>query len=184
MSRKPKSDAYKKLSRHLSKQISKANKRYDRMKKAGWNSPAMQAVKATGGRFKNGRNMTYREMQKEQRRVENFLKMKTSSKTGTRKAVKNMLKSTGMDKYVKSGDVMSNKSTMNKYFKVYKKLREYEQTKGVGRSYQATFDKVTGYFASDYTDNNASVDDILDNIVSDLSEGEYVKDIDDDYFML
>lgn len=178
------SKEYKRLSKHLSKLVSKANHRYDRMKKSGWNSPAMDTANKTGGRFKNSRSMTYREMQKEQKRVENFLNSKTSSKTGTRKSVKNMLKSTGMDKYVKSSDVMSNKSTMNKYFKVYKKLREYEQTKGVGRSYQATFDKVTGYFASDYTDKNASVDDILDNIVSDLSEGEYVKDIDDDYFML
>ena len=73
MARRKHSKEYKRLSQHLSKLVSKANHRYDRMKKAGWNSPAMETAKKTGGRFRNGRSMTYREMQKEQKRVENFL---------------------------------------------------------------------------------------------------------------
>ena len=70
---KKKSKEYQRLSKHLTKLVSKANHRYDRMKKAGWNSPAMDTANKTGGRFKNSRSMSYREMQKEQKRVENFL---------------------------------------------------------------------------------------------------------------
>ena len=160
------SKEYKRLSKHLSKLVSKANHRYDRMKKAGWNSPAMDTAKNTGGRFKNGRSMTYREMQKEQKRVENFLNSKTSSKTGTRKSVNKLLKATGMDKKFKTGDVMKNKKTMDKYFKVYKKMREYDRVKGVGRTYQASMNAVTSIFES--TGGTGTVDDILDKVISSL----------------
>lgn len=160
------SKEYKRLSKHLSKLVSKANHRYDRMKKAGWNSPAMDTAKKTGGRFKNSRSMTYREMQKEQKRVENFLNSKTSSKTGTRKSVNKLLKATGMDKKFKTGDVMKNKKTMDKYFKVYKKMREYDRVKGVGRTYQASMNAITSVFES--TDGAGSVDDILDKVLGSL----------------
>lgn len=160
------SKEYKRLSKHLSKLVSKANHRYDRMQKAGWNSPAMDTAKKTGGRFKNGRSMTFREMQKEQKRVENFLNSKTSSKTGTRKSVNKLLKATGMDKKFKTGDVMKNKKTMDKYFKVYKKMREYDRVKGVGRTYQASMNAVTSIFES--TGGSGSVDDILDSVISSL----------------
>ena len=163
------SKEYKRLSKHLSKLVSKANHRYDRMKKAGWNSPAMDTAKKTGGRFRNGRSMTYREMQKEQKRVENFLNSKTSSKTGTRKSVNKLLKATGMDKKFKTGDVMKNKKTLDKYFKVYKKMREYDRVKGVGRTYQASMNAVTSIFES--TGGSGSVDDILDKVISSLDTG-------------
>ena len=163
------SKEYKRLSKHLSKLVSKANHRYDRMKKAGWNSPAMDTANKTGGRFKNSRSMTYREMQKEQKRVENFLNSKTSSKTGTRKSVNKLLKATGMDKKFKTGDVMKNKKTMDKYFKVYKKMREYDRVKGVGRTYQASMNAITSIFES--TGGSGSVDDILDKVISSLDTG-------------
>ena len=63
------SPEYKKLSQHLTKLVSKANHRFDRMEKAGWKSPAMETAKNTGGRFHNGRSLSYREMQKEHKRV-------------------------------------------------------------------------------------------------------------------
>lgn len=160
------SDEYKRLSKHLTKLISKANHRYDRMEKAGWKSPAMDVAKKTGGRFRNGRKMSYREMQREHKRVQNFLDSKTSSKTGTKQTVNNLLKATGLDKKFKTKDVMKNKKTLDKYFRVYKKLREYEQVKGVGRSYQASMNAVTGTFES--TGGGGSVDDTLDNVASSL----------------
>lgn len=177
MARRKKSKEYKRLSQHLSKLVSKANHRYDRMKKAGWNSPAMETAKKTGGRFKNGRSMTYREMQKEQKRVENFLNSKTSSKTGTRKSVNKMLKATGMAKKFKTGDVMKNKKTMDKYFKVYKKMREYERVKGVGRSYKSSMNAVTSIFES--RGGSGSVDDILDSLISSFDTG-FNDDFDSD----
>lgn len=167
--RKKRSTEYKRFSSHLSKLVSKANHRYDRMKKAGWNSPAMETADKTGGRFKNGRSMSYKEMQKEKKRVENFLNSKTSTKTGTRKSVNKMLKATGLDKKFKTRDVMKNKKTLDKYFKVYKKMREYDRVKGVGRSYRSAMNAVTSVFES--TGGQGSVDSILDNVVSSLDTG-------------
>ena len=136
------------------------------MEKAGWKSPAMEVAKKTGGRFRNGRKMSYREMQRENKRVENFINSKTSSKSGTKKAVNNLLKATGLDKKFKTKDVMKNKKTLDKYFRVYKKLREYEQVKGIGRSYQSSMNAVTSTFES--TGGSSSVDDTLDRVANSL----------------
>lgn len=163
---KKRSKEYRKYSQHLTKLISKANHRYDRMKKAGWNSPAMEIADKTGGRFKNGRSMSYKEMQRERKRVENFLNSKTSSKTGTRKTINKMLKTTGLDKHFKTKDIMKNKKTLDKYFKVYKKVREYDRVKGVGRSYRSTMNTVTSVFEN--VGGKGSADDILDNVIRSL----------------
>lgn len=160
------SKKYREYSKHLSKLVSKANHRYDRMAKAGWNSPAMETANKTGGRFKNGRSMSYKEMQRERKRVENFLNSKTSTKIGTRKSINKMLKTTGLDKHFKTRDVMKNQKTLNKYFKVYKKMREYDRVKGVGRSYRSTMNAVTSVFES--VGGKGSVDDILDNVIRSL----------------
>lgn len=160
------SPEYKKLSKHLTKLVSKANHRFDRMEKAGWKSPAMEVAKKTGGRFHNGRTMSYREMQREHKRVQNFLTSKTSSKSGTKQSVNKLLKATGLDKKFKTKDVMKNKKTLDKYFRVYKKLREYEQVKGIGRSYQSSMNAVTSTFES--TGGSGSVDDTLDRVANSL----------------
>lgn len=160
------SKKYREYSKHLSKLVSKANHRYDRMKKAGWNSPAMETANKTGGRFKNGRSMSYKEMQKERKRVENFLNSKTSTKIGTRKSINKMLKTTGLDKHFKTKDIMKNKKTLDKYFKVYKKVREYDRVKGVGRSYRSTMNAVTSVFEN--VQGKGSADDILDNVIRSL----------------
>lgn len=164
------SKKYQEYSKHLSKLVSKANHRYDRMAKAGWNSPAMETANKTGGRFKNGRSMSYKEMQRERKRVDNFLNSKTSTKIGTRKSINKMLKTTGLDKHFKTKDVMRNKKTLNKYFKVYKKMREYDRVKGVGRSYRSTMNAVTSVFES--VGGKGSVDDILDNVIHSLDVEE------------
>ena len=161
------SEEYKRLSKRLTKKISKANKRYDRLKQAGWKTPAIEAM--GDRRFHNLRSMSYREMQKEERRVDNFLQAKTSSKTGVRRSVNRMMKNTGMDKKFKTRDVMANRNTMAKYFKVYLKMREYDRVKGVGRTYQASFNAITSYFESHGT--GGSVDDILDSVISSLDTG-------------
>jgi len=160
------SEEYKRLSKHLTKQVSKANHRYDRMEKAGWKSPAMEVAKKTGGRFRNGRKMSFREMQRENKRVENFINSKTSSKTGTRKSVDKMLKATGMDKKFKTNDVMKNKKVLDKYFKVFKRIQEYDQLKGVGRSYQSVMNAVTTTFET--IGGHRSVGDTLDLVADSL----------------
>lgn len=181
------SEEYKKLSAELNKRISKANHRLDRMNKAGWNSPAMETARKTGGRFHNSMSMTYKEMQREDKRVQNFLNSKTSSKTGTKKSINKLLKSTGLDKKFKTGDIMKDKATIDKYFKVYGKTREYDRVKGIGRSYQASMNAVTSVFES--LDGSGSVgiigpksvDDLLEAVEKSLDEPQFYHGwIDDD----
>ena len=160
------SSSYKQFSSHLTKMVSKANHRFDRMEKAGWNSPAMETAKKTGGRFHNGRSMTYREMQKEHKRVSNFLNSKTSSKTGTKRSVGKLLNATGLNSQVKTGDVMVNQSLLSKYFAIYKKVQEYDQVKGVGRNYQSTMNAITSTFES--TGGGGDPDEILNHVINAL----------------
>ena len=183
--KKSQSEEYKEASKRLNKLISKANHRVDRMNKAGWNSPAMDMVKKTGGRFHNSRSMSYKEMQKENKRVQNFLNSKTSTKTGTKKSVNKLLKATGLSKKFKTEDVMKNKKTLDKYFKVYNKVREYDRVKGVGRSYQATMNAVTSVFegvsgGSLTIVGTESVDDLLDAVEKTLEEPDLYKAFPDD----
>jgi len=177
--KKKQSEEYKKLSSELNKKISKANHRVDRMKRAGWNSPAMEMAKRTGGRFHNSRSMSYKEMQKENKRVENFLHSKTSTKTGTKKSVNKLLKATGLDKKYKTNDIMKDKKTLDKYFKVYGKMREYDRVKGIGRSYQASMNAITSVFES--LDGSGSVDVIGPKSIDDLLEA-VEKSLDDPQF--
>ena len=162
------SEEYKEASKRLNKLISKANHRLDRMNKAGWNSPAMETARKTGGRFHNNRSMSYKEMQKENKRVQNFLNSKTSTKRGTKKSVNKLLKATGLDKKYKTNDIMKDKKTLDKYFKVYGKMREYDRVKGIGRSYQASMNAVTSVFES--LDGSGSFDVIGPKSVDDLLE--------------
>lgn len=164
------SPEYKQMSKHLTKLVSKANHRFDRMEKAGWKSPAMETAKNTGGRFHNKRSMSFREMQKEHKRVQNFLNSKTSSKSGTKQSVGKLLKATGLDKKFKTNDVMKNKTILDKYFKVYKKMSEYEQVKGIGQSYQSIMNAVTQTFES--VGSASSVDDLLDKVAESLTTPE------------
>lgn len=173
------SEKYRKYSKQLTKLVSKANHRYDRLKKAGWNTPAMKKANKTGGRFKNSRSMSYKQMQRERKRVDNFLNSRTSTKVGARKTINKMLKTTGLDKHFKTKDVINNKKTLDKYFKVYKKVREYDQVKGIGRSYRSTMNAVTSAFES--VSGKGSVDDILDNVISSL-DTNIDNNFDDDTF--
>ena len=77
-----------------------------------------------------------------------------------------MLKTTGLDKHFKTKDIMKNKKTLDKYFKVYTKVREYDRVKGVGRSYRSTMNAVTSVFES--VGGKGSADDILDNVIRSL----------------
>lgn len=160
------SSSYKQFSSHLTKMISKANHRFDRMEKAGWKSPAMETAKKTGGRFHNGRSMSYREMQKEYKRVSNFLNSKTSSKAGTKRSVGKLLNATGLDVKVKTQDVMANSDLLSKYFAIYQKVQEYDQVKGIARNYQSAMKAVTSAFES--TGGGGDPDEILNHVINAL----------------
>lgn len=161
------SSAYKQMSKQLTRMVSKANHRYDRMKKAGWKSPATETADKTGGRFHNGRSMSYREMQRERKRVQNFLNSKTSTKRGTKRSIGKLFNATGLDVHIKTtDDVMADSDLLSKYFAIYQKVQEYDQVKGIGRNYQSAMHAITSAFES--TGGGGDPDEILDHVINAL----------------
>ena len=76
--------------------VSMANKRYRRLAKKAWTTPAYKKAKETGGAFHNKRGMNGREKAREYQRVKNFLNSKTSTVRGSKKVVNDMLDRTGL----------------------------------------------------------------------------------------
>lgn len=174
------SEKYKQLSRELNRKNSMANKRVKRLRTKPWQSPALTYVKNTGGKFTNSSNYSYNEMLKATKRVDNFLKMETSTQKGTRKVVNNWLKSTGMDKVTKTKDLVSNARLMDKFFQVYSKVQEFNELSARVRSYQATFNDVTKYFEEHGA--HGTVEDILADVLDEQSESYQNENLDNDPF--
>lgn len=174
------SEKYKRLSRELNRKNAIANKRVKRLQSKDWQSPALTYVKNTGGKFRNSTKYSYNEMLKATKRVDNFLKMDTSTTKGTRKVVENWLKSTGMDKVTKTNNMTENAKLMDKFFQVYQKVQEYNELSARVRSYQATFNDVTNYFEQHGT--HGTVEDILADVLDEQNESYQNENLDDNPF--
>lgn len=90
------------LARIVTKLDSAANKRLVRLKKAGYNTPAMRAAKVDKGERFSVAGKNLKELRAAYIRVSNFLKSDTSTKTGYKSFLKKMKKSFA-DKGVKIG---------------------------------------------------------------------------------
>lgn len=99
--------ARKKDLKDLNRLISMANKRLRRMEKKGYKTPAYKSAMKSGGKFHNKRGASFNDKQKEYHRVKNFLGMKTSTITGSKKVVKNMLSTTGLDDILSDAGIMT-----------------------------------------------------------------------------
>lgn len=163
--------------------VSKANKRYRRLEKKGWQTGALKKAKETGGQFHNKRGMSNREKAKEYQRVSNFLNSKTSTVRGSRKVIKNMLNRTGLedilditpDKIYESGDGTTN--TVNKFFDIASMVDEYlENNRGVKVSSDEIWRSVHDTYLSDYEDDfsDADADELVANTVRKLHD-DYLK---------
>lgn len=117
--------------------VSMANKRLRRMKKKGYQSPAYKSAMKTGGKFHNKRGASFNEKQKEYYRVKQFLGMKTSTIKGSKKVLKDMLSSTGLDDVVDVDTIMTTEvkgnpdgstDVINKFFDLASMVDDYLKT--------------------------------------------------------
>lgn len=167
----------------FNKLVSKANKRYKRLSEKGWKTGAYKKAVATGGKFHNRRNASYKEKAREYQRVKNFLGSQTSTVRGSKKVMKDMLHRTGLSDIV--GDdtekIMtteekegSNGSTtvINKFFDVASMVDEYlQQNRGVKVSSDEIWRSVHDTYLSGYEiDDDVDPDEIVGNVVRQLHE--------------
>lgn len=167
--------------------VSKANKRYRRLAKKGWNTGAYKKAVETGGAFHNKRGASYKEKAREYKRVQNFLNSKTSTVRGSKKVVKSMLKRTGLDEIIgddaetiMTTDVVKgadgSTSVVNKFFDIASMVDEYlENHRGVKVSsdeiWRSIHDTYLKGYKVDFSDVN--VDEIMANTVRRLHK-EYL----------
>ena len=116
--------------------VSKANKRYRRLEKKGWETQAYKKARQTGGQFHNRRNASYKEKAREYQRVKNFLHSDTSTVRGSKKVLKNMLSRTGLEDIVgndvdvimttdKTQEGDGSTTIINKFFDVASMVDDY-----------------------------------------------------------
>ena len=114
----------KRYRREVSRKASMANKRLDRLSKAGLeNSPAYQQWLASGGEKFSVRGKSYNEVQQEMARLNKFLDQTTSTVTGTKKVLKNMIDVTGMD--INWSDWKDLQKKTAEYFNLASKIEQY-----------------------------------------------------------
>jgi len=158
--------------------VSKANKRYRRLAKKGWNTGAYKKAVQTGGAFHNKRGMSKNEKAREYKRVSNFLNAKTSTVRGSKAVVSGMLKRTGLadivgtntDKILVSGFEVDDTTvtTINKFFDVASMVDDYLQnSRGVKVSSDEIWRSIHDTYLSGYKQDfsNADAEKEVGNII-------------------
>lgn len=114
----------KRYRREVSRKASMANKRLDRLSKAGLEkSPAYQQWLSDGGQKFSVRGKSYNEVQQEMARLNKFLDQTTSTVTGTKKVLQNMVDVTGMD--INWSDWKDLQEKTSAYFNLASKIEQY-----------------------------------------------------------
>lgn len=165
----------------FNKLVSKANKRYRRLEKKGWNTGAYKKAVQTGGAFHNKRGMSKNEKVREYKRVSNFLNAKTSTVRGSTKVVKGMLSRTGLsdfvgnnaDKILVSGVEVDDTTVtvINKFFDIASMVDDYLQnSRGVKVSSDEIWRSIHDTYLKGYKQDfsNADAEQAVGNIVRQL----------------
>lgn len=158
MSRKPQGSAeYRKYKQEVSRKVSMANKRLRRLERNDLHSsPAYREwKKMKGGKNFSVRNKEYRELQKENARLNHFLQSKTSTVRGANKVLKAMAKNTGM-KYHGMKELHAKSA---KFFKLASKVSQYlHSANGASGAigYQAVWHSVNNYMEKQAPSNTES----------------------------
>lgn len=169
---------YRQYKQGVLKKVSMANKRLTRLENNQLHSsPAYREwQKMKGGERFSVRGKSYRELQKENAKLNHFLQSKTSTVRGSNKILKSIAKNTGI-KYKKIGELHEKAP---KFFRLAAKVSEYLHT-SVGASgaigYQAVWHSVSNYMAVNKVSN---VDSAVDSIVGNLQQG-YEDDAESDF---
>lgn len=173
------SDEYRKYKKEVSRKVSMANKRLRRLESNNLHSsPAYREwQKMKGGKKFSVRNKEYRELQKENARLNHFLNAKTSTVRGANKVLKSMAKNTGM----KYHGMKELHSKSKKFFDLASKVSQYlHATNGSSGAigYQSVWKAVNTYLEKSAP---TDIDSAIDSITSSLQKGYEKENSSDDF---
>ena len=158
-----------------SRKASLANKRIERLEKAGLkDSPAYQRFIKDGGQRFGVRGKTYREVQSEVARLDRFISSQTSTIKGVNTVLKDMAKNTGI-KYKNLGELREKSA---KFFELASKVEQYLRTvddmaSAIG--YQKIWEVINTYTQEsniDLGDANLKIDSMVESVTNALKQYE------------
>lgn len=151
--------------KEITKLASMANKRLQRLEKAGLEStPAYQKWLSTGGQKFSVKGKDYNQVQQELSRLRNFINAETSTIRGANKVLKNMAEVTGL-KYKNLTDL---RQKSKQFFELSSKVEQYlrdvdDIASAIG--YQKIWEAINIYVKNSKTDLAESEDE-LDHVSS------------------
>lgn len=158
-----------------SRKASLANKRIERLEKAGLkDSPAYQRFIKDGGQRFGVRGKTFREVQSEVARLDRFISSQTSTIKGVNTVLKDMAKNTGI-KYKNLGELREKSA---KFFELASKVEQYLRTvddmaSAIG--YQKIWEVINTYTQEsnvDLGDANLKIDSMVESVTNALKQYE------------
>lgn len=139
--------AYRK---EVSRKAAIANKRIKRLEEKGMtSSPAYQRWLSDGGKKFSVRGKSYNEVQAELARINKYLDSATSSITGAKKVVKQMMDNIGVrDKNFKKKNFEQIQQETKKFFEIASQIEQYMRTvedRASSLGYQKIWDAINKY---------------------------------------
>lgn len=137
----------KKFRQEVARKAAIANKRLKRLEEKGMTtSPAYEKWKEQGGEYFSVRGKTFNEVQSEMARVNSYLDNATSSISGAKRVVKEMMKNTGAD--YQWSDWKDIQAQAKAFFEIASKVEQYLRTvedRASSIGYQKIWDAINQY---------------------------------------
>lgn len=149
------------------KMVSMANKRLRRLEKNGMTStPAYQLYLKEGGKPFSVKGKNYNELQKEMRKMRNFINAKTSTVRGANAVLKEMASNTG----IKYKNLKELQAKSKKFFTLASKIDQYNQQIGMSAvlGYQPIWNAINEYVQQEKIDLE-DIDETLDNYIQTIA---------------
>ena len=162
--------------KEVSRRASMANKRLKRLEESGISTPAFDKWRESGGEYFSVRGKTYNEVQAEMARVNQYLDNATSSISGAKKVMNDMIINTGIKIDWKDLTDVQNKA--KQFFEIASKIEQYLRTvediaSSVG--YQKIWEAINRYVKdheSALDESKTDAEQISQNIVKSMKEWE------------
>lgn len=174
----------KKFRAEVSRKAAIANKRLDRLEKSGMtSSPAYQKWLSDGGQKFSVRGKSYNEVQSELAKINSYLDSATSSITGAKKVIKEMMVNTGF-KDPKFKDFKEIQKESKRFFEIASQIEQYMRTvedRASSLGYQKIWQAINRYVQevdSQILSSTSDIEDVSKRVIQSLKiyeEEEYGK---------
>lgn len=152
--------------KEVSRKASIANKRLRRLEEKGIKTPAYEKWENDGGEYFSIRGKSYNEVQSELARIEQYLESATSTVSGAKEVVKNMMTNIGWEK-TKIKDAFKDFETMQKetknFFELASKIEQYYRTVEDSASsigYEKIWEAINKYVEENQKSLNVATDEV------------------------